>query len=38
MFLRLKGEIKQDFKVVWKVGYKSRNADVEVYQATIYLP
>jgi hypothetical protein len=38
MFLRLKGEMEQGYKVVGKVGYKSRNADFEVYQATIYLP
>jgi hypothetical protein len=35
---RLKGEMKQGFKVVWKVEYKSRNADFDVYQAMIYLP
>jgi hypothetical protein len=38
MFLRLKGEKEEGFKVVLKVGYKSRNADFDVYQATIYLP
>jgi hypothetical protein len=38
MFLRLKGEMEQGFKVVWKVGYKSQNADFDVYQAMIYLP
>jgi hypothetical protein len=29
---------EQGFKLVWKVGYKSRNADFDVYQAMIYLP
>jgi hypothetical protein len=30
MFLRLKGEREQGFKVVWKVGYQSQNADFDV--------
>jgi hypothetical protein len=30
MFLRLKGEMGQGFKVVWKVGYQSQNADFDV--------